>query len=155
MTVGHTIQGLIVSPEAAAKATAVHGAVPVALNASSLAFIPMTDALFDQLATLFPDAVDEAYGEFWKLSPSGSLWMREVSTAGRVAYVETEYFGGGGAQAAAVWEAGQSIYGPKLGAVGPVNEALRLLGVVRTQTDDEFAVAGLHRHRSNDDWLAG
>jgi hypothetical protein len=118
---------------------------------ANLAFIPMTDVLFDHLATVFPAEVGDAYGEFWKLSRSGAIWIGEISKLGRTAYIETEYFGGVGAQAAAVWEAGRLIYGPKKGEIGPINDALQLLGVVPTPADDEFAVAGLGRHRSNEE----
>jgi hypothetical protein len=115
----------------------------------------LTDVLSDHLATLFPAAPGPAYPELWNLSPSGVLWIREVSRLGRVAYIETEYFGGHGAQAASVWESGRTIYGPTNAAWGPINDALRLLGVARTPTDDEFTVAGLPRCRRNEDWLAG
>jgi hypothetical protein len=115
----------------------------------------MSDALVEHLATLFPAGSGQAHGEFWKLSPSGALWIEDLSAAGRVAYVETEYFGGVGTQAAAVWENGRTILGPKQADIGPINDALRLLGVACTQTQDEFAVAGLDRHRETEDWLAG
>jgi hypothetical protein len=152
---GHAIQGLLVPPAVAAKAVSVQGALPVALDAGGLAFVPMTDALFEQLATLFAAAAGQAHTEFWKLSPSGALWIAQLSAAGRVAYVETEYFGGDGDQAAAVWENARTILGPRQGDIGPINDALRLLGVSRTHTQDEFAVAGLDRYRATEDWVAG
>ncbi len=73
--------------------------------------------------------------------------------AGRVAYVETEYFGGNGVQSAAVWERGAIAFGPKQADVGPINEALRLLGVERTNAKDEFDTVGLGRHRGNKGWI--
>jgi hypothetical protein len=72
-----------------------------------------------------------------------------------VAYIETEYFGGTGTQAAAVWEGGKIILAPRRADIGPINDALRLLGVTRTPTQDEFDVAGLRRHRRTEDWLRG
>jgi hypothetical protein len=154
-TMGHAIQGIIVPPEPAAHAASVPEATLTPLKAAGLAFVPMTDDLFERLTTLFPAPSGRAYAEFWKLSPSGSLWMKNISAAGRVAYVETEYFGGIGRQAAAVWEAGRLALGPSQGPVGPINDALRFLGVARTQVDDEFTEAGLNHYRSNDDWLDG
>lgn len=149
---GHTIQGFVATPRAAARAALVQGAVAIPLEAAGLAFIPLTDALADHLSSLFPAALYDRYAEFWKLSPSALLWVCEMSTEGRVAYIETDYFGGAGAQAAAAWEAGQLIQRPTKARVGPINDALELLGVQRTETKDEFSVAGLDRHRRMEDW---
>jgi hypothetical protein len=145
---GHTIQGLVVPPATAAQVAAVPEATLIPLEAARLAFVPMTDALFERLAALFPAPSAQPYAEFWKLSSSGSLWMEVISAAGLAAYVETDYFGGMGSQAAAVWEAGRVVLGPHQGQVGPINDALRFLGVARTQALDEFAAAGLDRYRS-------
>jgi hypothetical protein len=123
---GHMIEALIATSAPAGKATLFDGAITVALPPPVLFLVPLTDA----------------------------LWIREVSSAGRVAYIETEYFGGIGEQAAAVWEDGRLIMPATLAPSGPINEALKLLGVQRTATQDEFDVAGLGRHRRTTDWLA-
>jgi hypothetical protein len=150
----HMIQGLIV-PTAIAERISEEHAVAVPLDAAGVAFIPMFDVLFDHLAARFPASGGHAPTGFWKLSPSAVLWLQELSATGRVAYIETDYFGGEGAQVAAVWEGGKIIFGPRQADIGPINEALRLLGIVRTQTYDEFDVAGLGRHRHTEDWLRG
>jgi hypothetical protein len=147
----HIIEGLIVPTEIAERISEEH-AVPVSLNAAGVAFIPMTDVLLDRLATRFPNATGHAPPEFSKLSPSAVLWLEQLSVTGRVAYIETEYFGGVGAQAAAVWDGGKIIFGPRQADIGPINDALRVLGITRTQTQDEFDVAGLGRHRQTEDW---
>ncbi len=151
---GHAIQG-VVMPMAIARTVAVEHAVSILLQAAGLAFIPMTDALFDQLAARFPNAAGEASAEFWKLSSSGTVWIEQLSATGRVAYIETEYFGGAGCQAAAVWESGRIILEPQQADIGPIDDALRLLGITRTETQDEFDVAGLARYRATEDWLRG
>jgi hypothetical protein len=148
------IEGLIV-PTAIAQTISVDHAVAVPLNAAGVAFIPMTDGLLDRLSACFPTSTGNAPPEFSKLSPSVVLWLEELSATGRVAYIETEYFGGVGAQAAAVWEGGKMILGPRQADIGPINDALKLLGVTRTQTQDEFDVAGLGRHRETESWLRG
>jgi hypothetical protein len=145
----HIVEGLIV-PTALAQTISVEHAVLVPLNAPGVAFIPMTDALLDGLATRFPTTTSHALPEFSKLSPSAVLWLEQLSATGRVAYIETEYFGGVGAQAATVWEDGKIILGPKQADIGPINDALRLLGITRTETQDEFEVAGLGRHRQTE-----
>jgi hypothetical protein len=148
---GHTIQGLIV-PTTVAMSISVQQALRIPLSAAALAFIPMTDALFDRLVELFPSDTGHEHPEFWKLSQSGTVWVEELSATGRVGYIETDYFGGVGEQAAAVWEGGRTILGPRKGESGPINDALRFLGVRRTLSEDEFVVAGLDRHRRMDDW---
>ena len=150
----HMIQGLVV-PAAIARTISVEHAVLVPLGAAGVAFIPMTDVLLDHLTARFPTSTAHAPTEFWKLSPSAVLWLEELSATARVAYLETEYFGGVGGQAAAVWESGKIIFGPRQANIGPINDALRLLGVTRNQTQDEFDVAGLGRHRRTEDWLRG
>jgi hypothetical protein len=150
----HMIEGLVV-PTATAQRISEEGAVPVPLDAAGMVFVPMTDMLLDRLAVRFPTSTDRALKEFSKLSPSAVLWLEELSAAGRVAYIETEYFGGAGAQGAAVWEGGKIILGPRQADIGPINDALRLLGIMRTQTQDEFEVAGLGQHRQTEDWLRG
>ncbi|MFT2720119.1 hypothetical protein ACMT4L_08965 [Deinococcus sp. A31D244] len=70
-----------------------------------------------------------------------------------MAYVEAEYFGGTGSQVAAVWDGGRVFWGPERRERGPINHALRLLGVHRTDSHDEFGSVGLDRHRHLEDWL--
>jgi hypothetical protein len=46
------------------------------------------------------------------------------------------------------------VYGPTSAATGPINEALRRLGVkVVAPAKDEFEALGLNLHRSTEDWL--
>jgi hypothetical protein len=81
-----------------------------------------------------------------------------LSTAGlrysdscRVAYIEAEDFGGRGLQASIVWEHGATIRPLEVATYGPINAALRLLGVQRAGTD-EFDALGLGRYRHTDAW---
>lgn len=77
----------------------------------------------------------------------------ELSALGRIAYLEAEFFGGDGAQAALLAERGQLLPPPLL-APDAVSSALRFLGVVRGQAADEFEALQLGAHRSTEDWLA-
>jgi len=71
--------------------------------------------------------------------------------ARKVAYVEAEFFGGDGTQAAAVWEGGRLVFGPVV-AQDAINQALRLLGVMKQEHFDEFDAVNLGRHRDTDEW---
>ena len=67
------------------------------------------------------------------------------------AIVETDYHGGQGAQAAAVYQGEIELMSPANARSGVVNKALRLIGVVRTVSLDEFDVLGLGSYRHWDD----
>ena len=79
--------------------------------------------------------------------------LSELSEDGPVAYVETEYWGGVGHQAAAVWKDGRLSFGPEKQDIGPINTALKHLGVSEEGARVAFEAVGLHRHRLTDDWV--
>lgn len=122
-----------------------------------LSLMPMTDDLFDALAD---GSGEDALG-FWRLPGGFADTLAEWSTAGPVAYVEAEYFGGVGEQTAAVWDGGALVLGPLHEPEGqpsppagsPISQALRRLGVVAGAGEDEFTAAGLGRHRDVEGWL--
>ena len=67
--------------------------------------------------------------------------------------VETEYFGGTGAQASTAFIDGREVVAPQSArAAGPINQALRRIGVTRTDADDEFDTIGLGERRSMMDY---
>jgi hypothetical protein len=118
--------------------------------------LPMTRAMITALAV---DGGAKLDG-FWKAPPGFREVLAACSAHGPLAYVEAEFFGGVGSQAAQVWDGGTSVLGPLLmdDAEGPppggtpISRALRHLGVVADGTD-EFTAAGLDRQRETDDWL--
>lgn len=73
--------------------------------------------------------------------------------------IQTDYFGGVGSQAAAVYRGDlvvivpeQSSFGPPEKSFGPINKALSFLGVAALgNCCDEFTVVGLHQYRDFDD----
>lgn len=87
-----------------------------------------------------------------------------ISQHTRVAYIETEYFGGHGEQSSILWDRGTVVLGPLKASTldsswsptqesrphWPINEALRLLGVKRKGKADEFAGLGLEEHRDTE-----
>jgi hypothetical protein len=77
--------------------------------------------------------------------------VEQLSTAGPVAYVESNYWAGSGSEAAAVWNDGVLALHP-LVAADAVNQALRRIGVSGGALDGEFTVLGLGRFRMTDDW---
>src|SRR5262249_6881178 len=93
---------------------------------------------------------DEVSG-FEYLTHGVQRLLEELSQRSPIAYVETEYFGGAGTQAATVYVDGKAIL-TATGESGPINRALHGLGVAKTTTLDEFEVVGLGKYRDMDDW---
>ncbi|MBY0461358.1 MAG: hypothetical protein K2V38_28915 [Gemmataceae bacterium] len=131
-----------------------------------LAAIKLTGEL-----TLFP--LHASYTDFWaeKLGVSGFVadvpllnsrvvhhMVNAVATDPLFAIIETDYFGGTGSQSAAVYRGAVEVMPPESTelvrgriSIGPINKALRLLGVTGTGGRDEFDTVGLANHRDFDD----
>ena len=83
----------------------------------------------------------------------------ELSNETAIAYINADFFGGSGYQQAIVWENGQQILKSetKISSIpksfGPINEALRILGVKRDDQLDEFQAVGLSRYRQMERWF--
>jgi hypothetical protein len=125
-----------------------------------LALIPVTPGLISALS-----AGRERDERPFKSVSYLTLALAEVlakASAIPVAFVDAEYFGGRGTQAAVVWEGGRPILeasvpddmGPLPPEGGPIDKALRLLGAVAKNGEDEFDSVGLNRFRRTEDWLA-
>lgn len=162
---GHTIQGFIaktkILQEGAHWVTDAH-VIPLS---QSLSLLPVTEGLHDGLMSE-PPRVRKPYKEFWRLSFEMEAFALRKSRLGAVAYVETDYFGGVGQQAAILWKDGSAIVGPlgteivkidtairRVGAELPVNTVLWRMGVEIGAARDEFEAIGLHHHRDNEAWI--
>jgi hypothetical protein len=117
--------------------------------------------------TLFP--LDARFTDHWaeKLSVTGLVaespllnsrvihhMVNTLAADPLFAVIETDFTGGIGSQAAAVYRGAVEVMPPEsteIGPVGrskgPINIALRLLGVVAIGEHDEFESVGLDRHR--------
>jgi hypothetical protein len=140
--------GSLPALDAFASARKLHA--PIALP-QGLAILPLRDKHIDSF--LSPPMTGHPQG-FNYLSEQLTLELQRASVGCAIAYVETEYFGGVGSQGAALFSDGRTVFGPSAAEAGPINEALRLLGVkVAPPAYDEFEAVGLNRHRHAADWL--
>jgi hypothetical protein len=150
---GHAVQALIIPAALSSMAlTELRHTRSVPLR-QGFRIVPNTNGAFDALRERFPSLSDPAVPEFWKLSGPLMHVVELLSAHGVIAYIETEYFGGSGHQAAAVWESGRLRMPPTRANIGPINSALRLMGVTVGDAHDEFQAIGLDAERSNDSWL--
>lgn len=150
--VSHFIQAMIFSePRIRTALAGLTQACICPLNQNKY-LIPLTDELFDELQTLFQSDKSESHSEFWKLSSAVESFGKALWAEGPVVYVETEYFGGVGKQAATVWDEGKQLMSPQKADIGSINEGLKFIGVVCESEFDEFDSVGLGRYRNNEDW---
>jgi hypothetical protein len=116
--------------------------------------------------TMFP--LSAAYADHWsdKLGISGFVddvpllncnavhhMVRYIAPEALFAVIETDYFGGRGTQSAAVYRGKVVVLPPESSSGGPINKALRLLGVTARKGADEFDTVGLGTYRHFDDVL--
>jgi hypothetical protein len=83
------------------------------------------------------------------------LWFRNLriphdstSTKG---YLEAEFFGGIGGQTSAGWHNQELIF-EVMQTHDAINQALRWLGVLRNNQQDEFDMIELGQHRATESW---
>lgn len=149
---GYTLEALLLNEQIYKAQPEALQRLPVVPLFYGLSLVPLTDDLFDKLPPI-PE-VRERPEEFWKFSAALEALALELSRFGAVAYVEADFFGGEGTQAAAVWEEGLLCLGPlKSAGVGAINTALQWLGIPSSQGRDGFEIVGLLRHRHTAGWL--
>jgi hypothetical protein len=129
------------------------------------ALLPVTPQLVEELTGSLPDFTVEELNPrrpfhlvlSTTLTGVFSGWSRQ----GPVAYLEAEFSGGTGHQAAVVWLDGAVTWGPCFDAVldrpraeWPINTALVRIGAEPGRWIDPFAELGLHLEGSTEGWLA-
>lgn len=85
--------------------TAYVSAIIVLLN-QGIRMIPLAERLYDDFVN-FEDSPE--VGQFIFLNEKLSDYLKEVSLAGGIAYIQADYFGGSGKQGAFVWKNGQEV----------------------------------------------
>ena len=118
------------------------------------AMVPLTDQLKDDLDELVGKETTP-YECFEKLTDSVCDIILQTKQPYKIAYIETEYFGGEGVQSAVVWENGSVVYGPNSSKYtqNPINEALKKIGVRVIKQLDEFDEINLGWNRDTDKWF--
>lgn len=107
----------------------------------------LTDALLDNIAELFESANESS-------TPDAvtNFLLQEYSFHTKLAYIETDYFGGIGTQSGILYENG-NISIPPCSGEGAINSLLRELGVWCEVNKDEFDSLNLGIYRRMDKWI--
>lgn len=118
-----------------------------------LAIQPLTLELWSWIhGSEDPERLRYAGVRLSRWSDADDPYLKRLSRDSTVAYIETDYHGGDGEQSAVVARDGDIVYGPRRAPHGPINAALRYLGVRLKGKDlDEFDTLGLRRFRDNGD----
>jgi|GEM_PF-790501 len=144
----HSISGFVAREDVLRACTAHLRSAHVAPLAQGFGFLPVTEEVDEETGGRMV-----AYEQFHRLTDALARLGAAMSRGGAVAYVETDYFGGTGDQAAIAWKDGRIAFGPEKARIGVVSDALRRIGAEKGKARDEFEALGLDRHRGNDDWI--
>lgn len=148
----HEIEGIVLArSHQADRLSQLRSAVRAPLD-QGFVFVPLTEALNEELLRASGTVGTNPHPIFRSMSVALEHLLFDLSAEGPIAYVETEYWGGEGHQAAAVWKDGQLVFGPAKGDIGTINAALKYLDASSEGHRDAFEAVGLHRHRLTDDW---
>lgn len=122
-----------------------------------MTIIPLGDAQIEKLTGV---GSGELVSGFGYLSLGLELALATLATRGAFAFIETEYFGGSGGQAAVLFNPGVTpVRLTDAPHPNPINSALKSLGVPALRGADEFDTLELGRFRSlerlglENDWV--
>ena len=154
----HDVDALIAKADDLTAAVRRFGTAIVCSLAQGFSLLPITDALAKELVVYQPGAKDVLTKPLRYLSDELQVLAAEISHHTPVAYISTYYFGGQGGQDAVVWDKGSVRFSPSTKGYSqgwpnsPISQALRMIGVVAEEGQDEFDSLGLGKHRKTHQW---
>ncbi len=145
----HSIHAFI-APRAAVDGAGLECPAALVRLPQGLTLLPITGELWSSIHG-GTDAGEQRYRglSLSRWDDAEDAFLKCLARDAAAAYVETDYFGGGGEQAAIAARGGRIVFGPRRGEHGPVNAALRILGVRKEKGLDEFDTLGLRLFRDN------
>lgn len=151
---GHSIAAFI-ARSAAFSGVGLNCPVPAVDLPQGLSMLPLTQELWSWIhGDADPDSLRYRVVDLSRWDDADHAFLTGLAQGMTVAYVETSYHGGDGEQRAIVARQGAVVYGPQHGHHGPINTAMRYLGVRPEEKDsDEFDTLGLRWFRSNGDLI--
>lgn len=147
----HSINAVVGPADTVRKIVVVAGGPPPTALPFGLVIAPLAEAQIEKLTGTNLGEIAKGFSYF---SPSLERALADAAGECVFAYIETEYSGGIGTQAAALFsgqEAAVRLIEPDIYARAtpnsPINSALRALGVRSASARDEFDTVGLGRFR--------
>jgi hypothetical protein len=166
-TMGHMLAAFISQSAALRALAAACGHTQIIALPHGFFLLPIQVELLDHDHFQLPNPLPTEYPAFRLLVPELIVIAGQHAQAAPIAYVETDYHGGVGTQAAMLWYR-DTIIGPVQTETRPmlgrrdmvpaeqraINQILHHLGVQPTTRNDCFDTLGLGRFRSNEAWMA-
>jgi len=146
----HCLQAIVARSDVVDKLRARYPQLPQVAARQGFVILPVDADFIDSVTGARPA---QSTDEFMLLTAAFDELLRRLSSLGPIAYIETDYFGGVGGQGAAVYSGGETAMEPEWRRSGPIDRALRLIGVKRLLLGDRFRALGLEAYRSNDDLI--
>ncbi len=107
----------------------------------------MTDKLLRDVEELAEVSDEIVFPELDRFTEAVRELMERYSFHTKLAYIETDYFGGAGTQGGVLYENGCAAAAPSVAETGVINALLSELGVWREPGKDEFDSLGLSKYR--------
>ena len=154
----HDVDALIAKVDDLTAAVRRFGTAIVCSLAQGFSLLPITEALEKELVVHRSGAKDLVTKPLRYLSYEVQALAVEISHRTPVAYISTYYFGGQGGQDAVVWDKGSVRFSPSTKGYSqvwpnsPISQALRMIGVIAAEGQDEFDSLGLGKHRKTNKW---
>ncbi len=154
----HELKALIARSDVLAARTGSFESPIVCPLVQDFSLVPITDAFAEELAAHRPYTKAPLSAPIQDFPDGLHALAIEISHNSPVAYVTTYYFGGQGGQDALAWRKGTLCFSaatPGYDGVwpdSPISQALREIGVVAEEGQDEFDTVGLGKHRRTDRW---
>lgn len=144
---GHTLRAIIGDNHTRKKLADNWICAEVEKLPQNYAMIFLTDALFDDVTELFAEENMLDCSVLTHFTTAIFNLLCDSSFHSHLIYLETDYFGGYGSQAAVLLENGKITAGP-ISGIGTINQLLHKIGIQRWKGKDEFDSLGLGHYRS-------
>lgn len=116
--------------------------------------VMLTNRFLDDVEELYECGGEDIFPELDGFFAAVRELMEQYSIRTKLAYIETDYFGGVGTQGGVLYENGKPVGEPTVGRVcepkmgtGVINGLLKALGVWREHGKDEFESLELFKYR--------
>lgn len=143
---GHCIQAIIGTRRSVQELTHDWACAEQVVLPQEYVMIFLTDTLFDRITERSNKSDRDLSPVLTYLTEAIHLFLQQYSLHGRLAYIETDYFGGVGTQAGALYENGQLQIAPCSGEK-TINLLLSALGVQCEPGKDAFDSLNLGQYR--------
>jgi hypothetical protein len=149
---GHHLRAVIGNAQPVAQFALGWAHARLVILPQGFALIPVTSELHQEVLDLFSEGLVSPHSEWVRISTALARAIRDISHGARLAYIETDYFGGRGTQGAVGWENGEVACGPLSSSpnVWPINTALAWMGAAAHTESDEFDALNLGNYRDTD-----